>query len=551
MLVEWDFKDQLHKVDLGGGGNAYYVYGASGERVRKVIEQQNGGRKEERIYLGGFEIYREYHGGINTVTLERETLHIMDDQQRIAMAETKTIEDSNPVNIPTPVQRYQLGNHLGSAILELGKDGALISYEEYHPYGTTAFQTMNGATEVSSKRYRYTGKERDEETGLYYHGARYYACWLGRWSSPDPAGLRDSLSLYSYGSQNPLTYIDLTGHQGRAWPKAGESEARGAQTGDIQLLHATSELAGGEGVNFDALERQLREERRQEQAAKWRSRQPTAKEVAGLARKPDEIYAATQEDIRSTQEFKAEVRAFNEHPTDVKELWPDAYRYALLERDYREAEALRREASASGLSVRDLEAGKKAAQVGAIGMMALPAVGELAGIGEAGAVGPIAEAEIATDEASGVTTALNRAESATLKIESLPEDVGYTRHMTSQTGERVVVGRNVVEGFQYGTGKDAVTMIEHEGEAFFQSHKGTSGKEVGAWYRFYGIKSDTGWVGKQLIPSKMPGGIGPNDPHLYINPALAGTEVLGPVQNLNAAEANQWLESRGVQLFYK
>ena len=42
--------------------------------------------------------------------------------------------------------------------------------------------------EVSGKRYRYTGKERDEETGLYYHGARQYAAWLGRWTRADQAG---------------------------------------------------------------------------------------------------------------------------------------------------------------------------------------------------------------------------------------------------------------------------------------------------------------------------------------------------------------------------
>ena len=62
MQMVWDFKDQLQKVDLGGGGTAYYVYDAGGQRVRKVIEPQNGTLREERIYLGGFEIYREYNG---------------------------------------------------------------------------------------------------------------------------------------------------------------------------------------------------------------------------------------------------------------------------------------------------------------------------------------------------------------------------------------------------------------------------------------------------------------------------------------------------------
>jgi RHS repeat-associated protein len=74
----------------------------------------------------------------------------------------------------------------------------VVSYEEYHPYGTTSYQAGQTAAEVSLKRYRYTGKERDEETGLYYHGARYSAAWLGRWTAADPAGMVDGPNLYAY-----------------------------------------------------------------------------------------------------------------------------------------------------------------------------------------------------------------------------------------------------------------------------------------------------------------------------------------------------------------
>ena len=66
---------------------------AAGQRVRKVTERSANGKahaKKERIYLGGFEIYREYDGTGNAVTLERETLHVMDDKQRIALVETQT-----------------------------------------------------------------------------------------------------------------------------------------------------------------------------------------------------------------------------------------------------------------------------------------------------------------------------------------------------------------------------------------------------------------------------------------------------------------------------
>ena len=99
MTMLWDFEDQLQQVDLGGGGTAYYVYDAGGQRVRKVTERQNGTRQKERIYLGGFEVYREYNG-IGAVTLERETLHVMDDKQRIALVETQTVENGNAGRTP-------------------------------------------------------------------------------------------------------------------------------------------------------------------------------------------------------------------------------------------------------------------------------------------------------------------------------------------------------------------------------------------------------------------------------------------------------------------
>src|SRR5260370_29988470 len=120
--------------------------------------------------------------------MERETLNVMDDRQRVALVESR-VKGSD--GSPAQLIRYQFGNHLGSASLELDDRGAVISYEEYYAYGSTAYQAVNQGIKAAAKRYRYTGKERDEENGFGYHGARYYAPWLGRWSSPDRAGLID------------------------------------------------------------------------------------------------------------------------------------------------------------------------------------------------------------------------------------------------------------------------------------------------------------------------------------------------------------------------
>jgi RHS repeat-associated protein len=217
-MMQWDAMNQLSAVSRQVVNNnplpmtlpetTYYVYDGSGQRVRKVTERQNSTRKNERIYLGGFEIYRDYDGTDGAIVLERETLHIMDDQQRVALVETRT-------DTPTPVQliRYQFGNHLGSASLELDEAGQVIAYEEYYPYGTTSYQNGRNSVEVNVKRYRYTGKERDEETGFTYHGARYYAPWLGRWVSCDPVGVSDGLAVFTYAHNNPMKFLDRDGRQ--------------------------------------------------------------------------------------------------------------------------------------------------------------------------------------------------------------------------------------------------------------------------------------------------------------------------------------------------
>jgi RHS repeat-associated protein len=201
--------DQMQSADLGGGGDAYYQYEASGQRVRKLIDT-GANLIKERIYLGAYEIYREHISG--DIDLERQSLHVMDGTRRVALLETLTIEDGDPVPTPTTHQRFQLGNHLDSALLEVDETGLIISYEEYAPYGTAAYRSTRSGVEVSARRYRYTGKERDEETGLYYHGARYYACWLGRWTSADPLGIgADGPGLYNYTRGSPVVYSDPSG----------------------------------------------------------------------------------------------------------------------------------------------------------------------------------------------------------------------------------------------------------------------------------------------------------------------------------------------------
>lgn len=221
--LRWDHADRLQRADRGGGGIVHFAYDAGGQRVRKIYE--HGAVVEERIYLDGYELYRRRNRATGALELERQTLHVGDGARRIAMVETKTIDTDRPGHVPVSRSRYQLDDHRGSTVVELDDDGAVIGYEAYYPYGGCAFRAAGATVEVSARRYRYGGHERDEETGLDYVQARYYAPWLGRWISPDPAGFVAGTNLYAYVQGNPIAFTDPTGTQ-PAPAVAGEEAGR-------------------------------------------------------------------------------------------------------------------------------------------------------------------------------------------------------------------------------------------------------------------------------------------------------------------------------------
>ncbi len=226
----WNSNSELSMV-VAGTTNGYYQY-SGGQRIRKVIEKSGG--IEERIYLGSYERYRKYDSS-GTKIVERDTVHINDNTGRIAMLEIRTEgTDTDDGGTEQNLTRFIYSNHLQSSNLELNESGGIISYEEYHPYGTTAYQSKSSAINAAAKRYRYTGKERDEESGLNYHGARYYAPWLCRWTAVDPLESKYAgWSAYQYCTCNPIMNTDSTGmgnddwHPPMATPKSDASGGGG------------------------------------------------------------------------------------------------------------------------------------------------------------------------------------------------------------------------------------------------------------------------------------------------------------------------------------
>ncbi len=196
--LHWHYNNTLNQLSKADKSNTtqYYVYDYQDRRVRTVVESNNQAQSQ-RDYLPSLDI------SINQAKQQTSALHIGTH----ILSETRKNNDQNPNQT-----RYQFNSHLQSNTLELDDKAQTLSYEHYYPHGGTAIIAGKDKTQVQQKRYRYTGKEGDDSSGLSYYGARYLAPWLARWTSPDSAGAVNGLNLYVYVGNNPLKYIDPTGH---------------------------------------------------------------------------------------------------------------------------------------------------------------------------------------------------------------------------------------------------------------------------------------------------------------------------------------------------
>lgn len=199
---EWDYGDRLRVFRTQTGNaepsvHAHYLYDAGGQRVKKLVRKQ-GGQVEVTVYIdGAFEYQRIVQGG---TTRENNTLHVMDNQSRIAL-----VRVGNPFpDDTTPAVKYHLGDHLGSSNVVVDEAAGWVNREEYTPYGETSFGSF------ARKRYRFTGKERDEESGLFYYGARFYSSNTARWVSSDPIHTTSG-SLYQFCINRPTVLLDPNG----------------------------------------------------------------------------------------------------------------------------------------------------------------------------------------------------------------------------------------------------------------------------------------------------------------------------------------------------
>lgn len=203
----WNPRDQLASVTLVKRENAlddaeHYHY-SQGVRVHKRHETHSANTEHfhDVRYLPNLEVRTRDNG---------EQLHVITLTTSVGNVSCLHWVSAKPPGIAADQMRYTLGDHLGSCVMELDQQAQLISHEGYYPFGATAWMVATSAIEVDYKTVRYSGKEMDV-SGLYYYGARYYAPWLQRWISADPAGDVDGPNLYGFVGNNPINYFDNGG----------------------------------------------------------------------------------------------------------------------------------------------------------------------------------------------------------------------------------------------------------------------------------------------------------------------------------------------------
>jgi len=180
----WDFENRLTSVVLpGSGGTVYFKNDPFGRRIYKSsssgtsIYAYDGDNLIEETNSSGASVAR-YSQGLNI--------------------------DEPLVMLRSGTTSYYQADGLGSLTSLSNTSGALVS--TYDSFGNLV---ASSGSLVNS--FRYTGREFDTETGLYYYRARYYDPATGRFLSEDPAGLQGGPNRYAYALGTPTNLVDPSG----------------------------------------------------------------------------------------------------------------------------------------------------------------------------------------------------------------------------------------------------------------------------------------------------------------------------------------------------
>ncbi|MFA4842752.1 MAG: RHS repeat-associated core domain-containing protein, partial [Candidatus Omnitrophota bacterium] len=291
--LEYDAENRLTQVTEGSTITSF-TYDGDGGRVKKSIVDSQ--QSTETTYIGSlFEIdssgktTKHIFAGANRVcsiervvpiaaksVISRSEGVVPNMQRPVPPAQMSVPASAQASTFPRqelrkassePKISYYHSDHLGSSNVISDASGALVQKVEYAPYGaivSTEPRTARGLSpqgtvpENAATHYLFTGKELDA-TGLYYYGARYYDPEIGRFITADTIVQApydpQSLNRYSYCRNNPINYVDPSGHFVWFIPLI-MAMVKGAIIGSVVggVLAAANGTSIGQGMAFGAIQ---------------------------------------------------------------------------------------------------------------------------------------------------------------------------------------------------------------------------------------------------------------------------------------------------------
>ncbi len=242
----YDAENNLKSVPMLNIG---YLYDGDGRRVAKL----NSSNQAYKLYWYGMGTdpldETDATGAANNSNFYE---YLFFGGKRIARRDS-----TNTVN-------YYFADHLGTARILANSSGTVLDDSDFYPFGGERIVTSSGGN-----NYKFTGKERDAESGLDNFGARYDSSSMGRFMSPDPLGGRlidpQTLNKYSYVRNNPVNLVDPTGlytckddnnkcqtDQDKAFEKARQQDLKSKDPNVVRAAKAYGDPTkdNGVGVQF-------------------------------------------------------------------------------------------------------------------------------------------------------------------------------------------------------------------------------------------------------------------------------------------------------------
>ncbi|MGB8193774.1 MAG: RHS repeat-associated core domain-containing protein, partial [Chitinophagaceae bacterium] len=262
-MMTWDEENRMKT--LSDNGELFsYTYDAAGERV---LKNSGGGNKvsvngKPAAQSGGIGNYTVYVNPFMVVRSGGFTKHFYSDDGRIA---SKLGESGNGNangggsgkaggngNNQESFQFYFHADHVGNTAFVTDRQGEVYQHLEYFAFGETFIHEHSNQERTP---YLYNGKEQDEETGLYYYGARYYDAITSSWQRVDPYWqLPNEInkSPYAYVLNNPILYSDPDGKSSHI--KKG-TIGIGGKHGQTKQASKKGEVESDHIPPFDAMKR--------------------------------------------------------------------------------------------------------------------------------------------------------------------------------------------------------------------------------------------------------------------------------------------------------